>query len=163
MLKSWVEVNGMSDDNRDHARQTRERAMRQEDDMTVEMTLNLPESLVENARRFGGATRQNVETVLTDTLEMMLPMIEDSPDEILYPPVSTLSDLEVLQLADGKMDLAQNQRLGELQAKGKASGLSVAERQELVALMRIYQIGLLRKSEAMVEAVQRGLRQPLAA
>ena len=61
------------------------------------------------------------------------------------------------------MDAAQNQRLGALQAKGKAEGLSAAERYELLALLQIYQLGQLRKSEALAEAVQRGLREPLAA
>lgn len=131
--------------------------------MAVEMTLNLPENLIESARKFGGATNQRVEAVLADALEMVLPMIEDSPSNIPYPPTSDLSDSEVLELADSKMDAAQNQRLGELQAKGKATGLSLAERYELLALFRIYQIGLLRKSEAMAEAVQRGLREPMAA
>jgi hypothetical protein len=90
-------------------------------------------------------------------------MVEDSPDAILYPPISTLSDAEVVELANSKMDAAQNQRLGELLAKGKASGLSVAERYELSALMMVYQMGQLRKSEALAEAVQRGLREPIAA
>jgi hypothetical protein len=41
--------------------------------------------------------------------------------------------------------------------------LSVAERYELLALLQIYQLGQLRKSGALAEAVQRGLRTPLPA
>jgi len=41
--------------------------------------------------------------------------------------------------------------------------LSVAERYELLALLQIYQLGQLRKSEALAETVQRGLRTPLPA
>jgi hypothetical protein len=52
-----------------------------------------------------------------------------------------------------------------LQTKGKATGLSVAERYELLALLQIYHLGQLRKSEAVAEAVaeavRRGLRMPL--
>ncbi len=59
------------------------------------------------------------------------------------------------------MDTIQNQRLGALQEKGKVIGLTTEERYELMALMQIYQIGQLRKSEGMAEAVQRGLRTPL--
>ncbi len=131
--------------------------------MAVEMTLNLPEGLVENARKFGRAVQQDTGAVLSDALERLLLMVEDSPDAIFYPPVSTLSDKEVLELANSKMDVVQNQRLGELIAKGKASGLSVSERYELSALMMIYQIGQLRKSEALAEAVQRRLHEPIAA
>jgi uncharacterized protein YnzC (UPF0291/DUF896 family) len=56
----------------------------------------------------------------------------------------------------------QNQRLGELQQRGKVIGLTEAERYELLALLRIYQLGQLRKSEALAEAVCRGLRSPLS-
>jgi hypothetical protein len=59
------------------------------------------------------------------------------------------------------MDEGQNQRLGELQVKGKEFGLSDLERYELLSLLQIYQIGQLRKSEALAEAVRRNLRPPL--
>lgn len=130
--------------------------------MSIEITLNLPENLIETAKRFGGATDQGVEDALAEALELLFPMLDDSPDSILQPLISTLSDEEVLQLANSIMDKKQDKRLGDLQAKGKAVGLSVAERYELLTLLRIYQIGLLRKSEALAEAVQRGLRSPLS-
>ena len=131
--------------------------------MTVAVTLDLPEGVIEQAKRFGGATQQTFEEVLADVLETMLPMLEDTPDSPRYPPVTTLADAVVLQLADAKMDVTQNQRLGALQTQGKAAGLSVAERYELLALLQIYQLGQLRKSEALAEAVRRGLRLPLPA
>ena len=131
--------------------------------MTVAVTLDLPESVIETAKRLSGVTQQTCEEVLADVLEMMLPMLEDTPDSLLYPPISTLADAEVLHLADAKMDATQNQRLDELQTKGKATGLSVAERYELLALLQIYQLGQLRKSEALAETVRRGLRTPLPA
>jgi PHD/YefM family antitoxin component YafN of YafNO toxin-antitoxin module len=74
------------------------------------------------------------------------------------PPVSELSDNAVLELADAKMNEAQNQRLGDLQSKGKAAGLTDAERYELLVLLQIYQLGQLRKSEALAEAIRRRLR-----
>jgi len=131
--------------------------------MSVQVTLSLPDSFVENAKKFGIATQQKIETVLADALELALPMTDDSPDFFLQPPISNLPDEEVLRLADSKMDEAQNRRLGDLQAKGKAAGLSQDERYELLALLQICQLGQLRKSEALAESVQRGLRKPLAA
>ncbi len=115
---------------------------------------------LEYAQRFGDVTQQDVTTVLADVLKMLCPTLENFSDSN-YSPISTLSDTEILSLADGKMDAVQNQRLGELQAKGKSTGLNAAERYELLALMQIYQIGQLRKSQALVEAVNRGLRNPL--
>jgi hypothetical protein len=126
--------------------------------MAVEITLRLPERLVEHARRFGQATQREVDEVLADTLEMMWAATDVMPD--WEPPVSTLSDNEVLALADSKMDVAQNERLGQLQAQGKVRGLSETERAELLELLHLYQTGQLRKSEALAEAVRRGLRQP---
>src|SRR5581483_5265156 len=122
--------------------------------MPVEVTLTLPEPTIQNAKLFGGATQQEIEGVLTDALELMFPMLVDAPERLSYPDVTMLTDNEVLQLAEAKMDETQNRRLGELQTKGKAEGLSADERYELLALLRIYQIGQLRKSEALAEAVQ---------
>lgn len=131
--------------------------------MAVEVTLKLPESLVEHAKRMGSSTQREVEVVLADALEMMWFTWENLPDSNIYTPVSSLSDREVLALADTKMDALQNQRLGELQAKGKNTGLAEVESYELLALLQIYQLGQLRKSEALAEAVRRGLRTSLPA
>jgi hypothetical protein len=129
--------------------------------MAIAITISLPETLIAQAKRFAWATHREAETVLAEALEMMWPTLGSLPDEVLHPSVSNLSDAEVLALAEAKMDPIQNQRLGALQAKGKASGLTMDERYELMALMQIYQLGQLRKSEALAEAVQRGLRTPL--
>jgi hypothetical protein len=127
--------------------------------MSDEVTLYLPEHLVEHAKRLGEATQRDVGQVLADTLEMMWATIGAGPE--LEPPVSTLSDEDVLALADAKMDLVQNDRLAELQTRGKAVGLTEAERVELLSLLHLYQVGQLRKSQGLAEAVQRGLRTPL--
>ena len=131
--------------------------------MSVDVTLHLPEMLLEQAQHFSRTTQRTVEIVLADALEMMWPMLEETPWAELAPPAASLADQEVLALADLKMDPVQNQRLGQLQAKGKAVGLSMAERYELLALLQIYQSGQLRKSEGLSEAVRRDLRQPLPA
>ena len=126
--------------------------------MAVEVTLKLPENLVEHARHLGQATQRDVGQVLSDTLELIWSTVNTLSD--LGSPVSALSDEEVLAIANLKMDSAQNERLGELQTRGKAEGLSEAERAELMALLHIYQTGQLRKSEGLAEAVQRGLQDP---
>jgi hypothetical protein len=78
------------------------------------------------------------------------------PDSNLYPPVTNLSDDEVRDLARLKLSPNQNDRLGELQAKGKISDLVEMEQCELLALLQIYQLGQLRKSEAIAESTKRG-------
>ena len=130
--------------------------------MTVEITLNLPDRLVEQAQHFSSATQQDVGTVLSDTLEMLWLTAEDFPSADSKVTISALPNDEVLALANSKMDEVQYQRLGTLQTKGKTSGLTDAERYELLTLLKIYQLGQLRKSEALAEAVARGLREPLS-
>ena len=127
----------------------------------AQLTLKLPDNLVEHVRYFGQVTRRDVEAVLADTLEMMWPAWEDLLHSDHFPPMASLSDAEIMELADLKMDPVQNDRLGELQSQGKISGLTAAEQFELLVLIHLYQIGQLRKSEGLAEAVRRCLREPL--
>jgi hypothetical protein len=127
----------------------------------TEVTLNLSEPLLAHAKKLGQATQRNVDVVLTDTLEMLWLTLEETPN-LAESSISELSNDAVLKLADAKMNESQNQRLGDLQAKGKAEGLTDAERYELLALLQIYQLGQLRKSESLAEAFHRGLREPLS-
>lgn len=130
--------------------------------MSVQLTLTLSEEMVESAERIGRTTEQAAEDVLRSALEILWPTWNALPADSLYPPLSILSDREVLSIADMKMNAAQNQRLADLQSKGKASGLSELERHELASLLCMYQIGQLRKSEGLAEVVRRGLRRPLS-
>jgi hypothetical protein len=127
----------------------------------TEITINLPEALVESAQRLGKVTARELSEVLVDTLEIILPAFNNLSEISNHGEISLLSDAEVIELANLKMDVVQNQRLGELQAKGKNTGLTEAEGYELLVLMSIYQMGQLRKSMALAEAVRRGLREPL--
>jgi hypothetical protein len=127
--------------------------------MNSDITLTLPETLLQHAQRVASATKRDTATVLADALEMVWLTLEDLPDE---PIVSTLTDAGLLALADSKMDPVQHQRLTQLQERGKEKGLTAAERYELLALLQIYQLGQLRKSEAIAETVHRGLRKPMA-
>jgi len=127
----------------------------------TQITINLPNSLVESAQCLGQATARELSQVLTDTLEIILPTFNNLSAISNHPEASHLSDSEVIELANLKMDEVQNQRLGELQAKGKNTGLTEAEGYELSVLISIYQMGQLRKSMALAKAVKRGLREPL--
>jgi hypothetical protein len=126
--------------------------------MNTKITITLPDHLVEQAQQFGKNTSRDAETVLADALELMWPTLDDASSYQSGLSISQLSDSEILALANLKMNPEQRDRLGYLQAKGKAEGLTTDERYELLALMQIYQRGHLRKSEAMAEAAKRGLR-----
>ena len=127
----------------------------------TQITINLPVSLLESAQCLGKATERELSEVLIDTLDIILPTFNNLSAVCNHLEVSHLLDSEVIELANSKMDAVQNQRLGELQAKGKNTGLTEAEGYELLVLISIYQMGQLRKSIALAEAVKRGLREPL--
>ena len=130
--------------------------------MTIPITINLPESLAASIQRLGEATAREISDVLLDTLEIVLPTLDNLSEMSINSSIPDISDEEVLELANLKMDVVQNQRLGELQAKGKNTGLTAGERYELLILMSIYQMGQLRKSEGLAEAVKRGIKTPLS-
>ena len=129
--------------------------------MTIPITINLPESLAASIQRLGEATAREISDVLLDTLEIVLPTLDNLSEMSINSSIPDISDEEVLELANLKMDVVQNQRLGELQTKGKNTGLTAGERYELLILMSLYQIGQLRKSEGLAEAVKRGIKTPL--
>ena len=66
--------------------------------------------------------------------------------DLLSEPLSEVSlqqltDDEVLELAELKIDGTPNQQLGELQAKGKRQTLTKLEGIELFVLLQVYQLG----------------------
>ena len=130
--------------------------------MTIPITINLPESLAASIQRLGEATAREISDVLLDTLEIVLPTLDNLSEMSINSSIPDISDEEVLELANLKMDVVQNQRLGELQAKGKNTGLTAGERYELLILMSLYHMGQLRKSEGLAEAVKRGIKTPLS-
>jgi hypothetical protein len=130
--------------------------------MTIPITINLPESLAASIQRLGEATAREISDVLLDTLEIVLPTLDHLSEMSINSNIPDISDEEVLELANFKMDVVQNQRLGELQAKGKNTGLTAGERYELLILISLYQMGQLRKSEGLAEAVKRGIKTPLS-
>lgn len=64
-------------------------------------------------------------------------------------------------LAELQMEPDQDRRLSVLLEGQQEGKLPDAEHSELSVLMQLYQEGLLRKAQALHEAVRRGLRQPL--
>lgn len=83
--------------------------------MTIELTINLPDQIVQYAQNLAYSTQRDVETVISDTLEMLLPTLENLSKNDFACSLYQLSDKEILSLANAKMDVTQNQRLGYLQ------------------------------------------------
>lgn len=127
--------------------------------MSTQVTLTLPDELYEHARRWATITQRDLSETLTDALTIVLTPVYTMPS--LEKPVSLLSDEGVIALSRAQMKPAQGRRLSELLEKQREGGLTKGERPELLALMQVYSQLWIRQSEALAEAVQRGLREPL--
>ena len=128
--------------------------------MGTRVEIILPDEIYRRAERLAQLVSRDVADVLADTLTLSLPLV--SPQTEMVQPVTELSDAEVLTLTELQMTPDQDRRLSTLLERQQAGQLSDSEGQELLALMQIYQEGLLRKAQALHEAVRRGLREPLA-
>ena len=127
--------------------------------MSKQITLTLPDELYDNARQWALMTQRNLSETLTDALKIVLTPVHTHPQ--LEKPVTVLSDQEVLALAQVQMESIQGHRLGELLAKQREDSLPNHEQAELLAMMQVYNQLWLRQSEALAEAVRRGLMGPL--
>jgi hypothetical protein len=72
-----------------------------------------------------------------------------------------MSDTEVMALAQAQMSPQQGKRLDHLLARQREESLAAHEQAELLALMQEYNRLWIRQSEALAEAVRRGLREPM--
>ncbi len=126
--------------------------------MSTEITLTLPDDLYQQAQQWADLTQRDLSEVLKDALSLVLTPLPVTPH--LEKPVADLADDEVLTLSQMKMETGQGQRLTDLLAKQREGVLSSHEEPELLALMQQYRQMWVRQSEALAEAVRRGLRQP---
>lgn len=128
--------------------------------MSTQVTLTLPDEIYRRAEWLAQLTSRDVTDILSATIELSLPAINAGAKQAVRP-MAELSDAEVLALTDLQMEAAQDQRLSQLLDRQQAGELTDTDRAVLVGLMQGYQEGLLRKAQALQEAVRRGLREPL--
>jgi hypothetical protein len=127
--------------------------------MSTRVVVTLPDDILRRAERLAQLTSRDVADVLADTIALSLSPL--SPQQASIRPIMELSDEDVLELTELQMAPEQDRRLSMLLQKQQAGTLADTERSELLALMQLYQEGLLRKAQALHEAVRRGLRAPL--
>jgi hypothetical protein len=128
--------------------------------MSRQVTLDLPDDVLNRAERLATLARRDVREVLAEVVALVLPPLDVVLGE--SRPVSELSDDEVLKLTELRLAPAQDRRLSQLLDKQQAGTLTEQERTELLSLMQLYEANLLRQAEALAEALRRGLREPLS-
>lgn len=127
--------------------------------MSNQVTLTLPDDLYENAQQWAVMMQRELSETLTDALRVVLTPVVTKPKA--ERPVSALSDEEVIALSKVQMDKEQGERLGKLLEKQRENTLTAIEQVSLMMLMQVYHQLWIRQSEALAEAVKRGLRPPL--
>jgi hypothetical protein len=127
--------------------------------MSTQVVLTVSDDVYAQAQHWAALTHREVSQILTEALALVLTPIGTPTVE--GPPVATLSDTEVLALAQVQMVHQQGHRLDQLLAKQGEERLTAEEQAELLALMQVYQQLWVRQSAALAEAVRRGLRAPL--
>lgn len=126
--------------------------------MSTQLTLSLPDEVLQRARQYAEYTKRDVKEIITTTLASTLPSL-DTIEQLRT--IAKLPDSEVLALTKSRMDKKADRRLSKLLDNQQAGKLNDLEQAELAALMRLYEMGLLRQSQALAEAVSRGLLPPL--
>ena len=123
--------------------------------MDTQITLTLPQDLYQRASNIALLTGWSVEDAVLVMLEVTLPALIPFVD--FDKPVESLSDVDVLALTRLQMSPEYDTRHSALLSRQQAGSISVVERRELQTLQRVYEIGMIFKSRAFAEAVQRGL------
>lgn len=127
--------------------------------MSAQVMVTLPDDTYRRAEYVARITGRDIADVLADMISLSLqPLGAQSTDD---RSIADLSDADVMVAADSQMDSTQDKYLSETLEKQQAGRLADAEYPAMLALMQIYQDGLLRKARALNEAVRRGLRPPL--
>lgn len=127
--------------------------------MATRVVVTLHDDIYQRVERLAQLTHRDVAELLAETITLALPPWDATSESV--SDMSTLSDEEVLKLSEMQLPAKQDRRLSTLLRKQQDQPLSAQEHVELSILMQGYQEGLLRKAQALREAVRRQLREPL--
>lgn len=126
----------------------------------MEISIKLPNTLYQDISHLAQAKKKSVAAMIQHAVrqavtesEQDLELVGEFPER----PLAGCSDDEVLAVAKLKMPDEQAERQSELLYKNQAGTITPLERNELEGLTMIYQLGNLRKSQGIAEAVLRGL------
>jgi hypothetical protein len=122
--------------------------------MSRVITLELSDELVARAERLAALSSRGIDEVLADAVAVALPPLGLNSTA---GPIHDLPDHEVQKLTRLELPAETDARLSHLLQEQQAGTLSADGRAELLGLMQRYELGLLRKSEALAEAARRGL------
>jgi hypothetical protein len=120
--------------------------------MNQEITLQISDRIIREAAIAATKKKYRIEEVLSDWLESLFQ--EKFTDK--------MSDQEILALTKIQISPEDQERLSELLFKNREIGLDKKEQREFDLMIEISERNMLKKSEALRIAVERGLIKPLS-
>jgi len=121
--------------------------------------LKLPDALYERVRQTAQAASRPLEEVLTQSIALSLPPLEDDLPPTLHSELAALSlesDEKLRELAGATMAEDRQERLETLAEAKKTRALNRAEEDELARLLEQAQDVMLRKAEVFRLLAHRG-------
>lgn len=115
--------------------------------MSEVVTLELPADLIRQARALAAATNRRLDDAVADWIGRA----------VADPPVTAMSDTDLLAACDATLPDADQAELSALLADQREGRLAPADRPRLDARLADYRHGLVRKAQAVKEAAARGL------
>jgi hypothetical protein len=133
--------------------------------MSQTVTLELPDTIYQPARRMADATRRPLTDVLVSALQASLPPLEDLPPTLVAELVNLeqLDDEALWHVMLSHLPAEQQRKLGRLLRKNKSGKLTKSERADLAKLQNEADHIMLRKARAAVLLRFRGQRLPTLA
>jgi hypothetical protein len=122
-------------------------------------TVELPDEVAEGLALMAASRGRNPFEMAADIL---LTFMSQSATRDELDSMKRLSDEEVIEMADLRLDSEEDARLAELLELNGEGALTSEQEKELEQLMRIQNDALLRKSIGLAEAVRRKLREPMS-
>jgi len=135
------------------------------------ITLTLPGSLYNYARKISEATKQPLEAVLQKSIAQTMPPLDDVPKEegndartdeaAELAAMAVMSDAALWQEARAMMSANDQAKLRELTSRQSAGQLSAEEKPELTTLLDLYGRLMVRKAHAWLLLARRGYQTPI--
>lgn len=126
------------------------------------VTLQVPQSIYNSARRTARVVRRPLAEILVTVLKSSLPALDGLPPQLAteLTALESLDNERLSQVARGILPASQQRRLSALLRKNQAGKLTARERVALDDLVSEAEVLMLRKSRAYALLKWRGIAWP---
>jgi hypothetical protein len=125
--------------------------------MAVEITLNVPEEMMQLARKVADDANMSVEVVLLDWLQHPVPKPTLADVDTQLDALSSATDIHLWTVVHRHLEASQEQRLNEIVDKHEGGeALSANEKTEWAELVEWVETLMLLRSQALVLLKERG-------